>query len=378
MASLEQVILKLDNSQFLKSLNQPNENIKREDFRFYVATNYLYFFCLIIHFFLLIIFTCLEVNIMAVFNVFSCAVFLAVLQINKKGKLNTAYNFAIAEVALHAALATVCLGWESNFCFYSMYLCCFIMFTPFLTLRIKVIETALTSILFVIAYIIVLVSNPIYQLDKGILGAIGAINIAAIISLLSFIFYLYFKITDDLGKKLKRAAEVDGLTGAYNRRFFNEYLEIEVKRILNQLQYNTAECQIDFGIAIIDIDDFKKINDIYGHLAGDNVLKQVVQIIKAAIFSRDIVCRYGGEEFVILFTQASNEGAVRTAEKIRKGIQEHSFYLNDDVKEGHITVSIGFASFSEGCSSDVNSILEIADARLYAAKIQGKNKVIYQ
>ncbi len=378
MASLEQVIFKLDSSRFLKSLNQPNENIKREDFRFYVATNYLYFFCLIIHFFLLILFTCLEVNIMAVFNVFSCAVFLAILQINKKGKLNTAYNFAIAEVAIHAALATICLGWESNFCFYSMYLCCFIMFTPFLRLRVKVVEIAMTSMLFISAYIVVLFNAPIYRLDKGILGAIGAINIAAIISLLSFIFYLYFKITDDLGKKLKRAAEVDGLTGAYNRRFFNEYLEIEVKRILNQLQYKKGECSSGFGIAVIDIDDFKKVNDIYGHLAGDNVLKQVVQIIKETIFSRDIVCRYGGEEFVILFTETSDEGAVKTAEKIRKNIEKHNFYLNDDAKEGKITISIGFASFSEGCRGDVNSILEIADARLYTAKIQGKNKVIYQ
>ncbi len=126
---------------------------------------------------------------------------------------------------------------------------------------------------------------------------------------------------------------------------------------------------------MIDIDDFKKINDVYGHLVGDTVLAEVAHIIKAVIFERDIFCRYGGEEFVILFTNTSEPGAMIAIEKILRTIEKYEFMINKNSKI-HVTVSAGFASL--GAESNIYRLLDIADKRLYAAKKTGKNKVVYE
>lgn len=183
----------------------------------------------------------------------------------------------------------------------------------------------------------------------------------------------------DLNLKLKTLAERDGLTGVYNRRFFNEYFAIEMQRALNQVNHKPEEKhQMNFAMAILDIDDFKKINDTYGHLVGDCVLKQMVEIIQNITFSRDIVCRYGGEEFAIIFTKTEREGAIQASEKIRQEIENYKFFFNDEVKEGHLTISIGFSCFNDDFKIGEKDILQIADERLYLAKTSGKNKVVFE
>ncbi len=182
----------------------------------------------------------------------------------------------------------------------------------------------------------------------------------------------------ELNQRLKELAQTDGLTGAYNRRFFNEYYEIEIAKTLNCKKYKLQNMvQTDFSIALLDIDNFKNINDTYGHLVGDKVLKQLVILIKKVVFSRDIVCRYGGEEFAVIFTGTDKKSSVEAAEKIRRVIEENQFYFNKDCTEGHLTVSIGLAGFYEDYING-KDILKTADDRLYKAKVSGKNKVVYE
>lgn len=146
---------------------------------------------------------------------------------------------------------------------------------------------------------------------------------------------------------------------------------------MNQINFKPNEDhEKNFSIAIMDIDDFKKINDTYGHQAGDVVLRQIVSLIKNLIFSRDIVCRYGGEEFAVIFTEGSKEGALRSAERIREEVEKYNFYISNEMREGHITVSIGFATFDEAYSDGICNVLRVADDRLYKAKATGKNKVV--
>ncbi|MBN1499457.1 MAG: GGDEF domain-containing protein, partial [Spirochaetes bacterium] len=309
--------------------------------------------------------------------IFSIIIFSANLIFNEKGKLHLAFHLAIFEITIHAALATICIGWESNFCFYSVAICSVIMFSTFLKMKIKIIDVALSTILYLFAFAYVVIYPPLYNVDKFIIGAMGLSNILIIIPLLTTIFYSFYNATEILNQRLKNASEIDGLTGVYNRRFFNEYSEIEIKRIINERNYaKNMNYTSNFALAIIDLDDFKKINDTYGHITGDNVLIQTVNIIKKIIFTRDIVCRYGGEEFVVLFTKTSKEGAIQAIEKIRKEVERSEFIFNDDVKEGHVTLSIGFASFDDSNFNNINDILKLADDRLYAAKSGGKNKLI--
>lgn len=193
------------------------------------------------------------------------------------------------------------------------------------------------------------------------------------------------KVLKNLNDELQRAykiledrAEHDELTGAFNRGYFNHYYKKELERALSHYKYQMNDpTGMNFGIALVDIDNFKKVNDTYGHLAGDEVLKQVVSLIQNHVFKRDYVCRYGGEEIVIIFTRTPKVNAILAAEKIRETIDNNIFYFNDEYPEGHVTVSIGVAFFSDDYDSDVkHDILNIADQRLYIAKRTGKNKVI--
>ncbi|MGE5472966.1 MAG: diguanylate cyclase [Ignavibacteriales bacterium] len=178
-------------------------------------------------------------------------------------------------------------------------------------------------------------------------------------------------------KRLIEMAEMDGLTGAYNRRFFDQYYELEVKRAQNQIRYKPEQGKhMNFGLAMLDIDNFKKVNDTYGHLAGDNILKQLVETIKEVSFTKDIICRYGGEEFIVLFTRTDTQGAVIASEKIRQEIEAKKFFFDEDYPNGRITVSIGVAVFDDDFTKYNKDILRVADERLLLAKKLGKNRVV--
>jgi diguanylate cyclase (GGDEF)-like protein len=185
-----------------------------------------------------------------------------------------------------------------------------------------------------------------------------------------------------LNQELQRLAEVDSLTGAYNRRFLDQYLEIEVRRAANALRHDRDGTDpvvgMNFGLAILDIDNFKRINDTFGHPVGDRVLVQVADLVRQSAFSRDIFCRYGGEEFVLIFTRTSREGIYQAAEKIRHNVEQHPFHLSEQEPAYRMTVSIGAAAFGDTPGRSASDVLRIADQRLLQAKSTGKNKVVFE
>ena len=156
----------------------------------------------------------------------------------------------------------------------------------------------------------------------------------------------------------------DGLTKAYLRRYFLFRLEEEVKSVK----------RYGGGIAVLmmDLDLFKKVNDTYGHQAGDKVLKEFVIIVKSLSRSTDLVARYGGEEFAILATETSKEGAGYYAERIRSNIERHKFDIG--AAKINITVSLGVASYPLDAEK-MNDLMAKADEMLYKAKEGGRNRV---
>jgi diguanylate cyclase (GGDEF)-like protein len=187
---------------------------------------------------------------------------------------------------------------------------------------------------------------------------------------------------EKLNEELKRLATHDSLTGVYNRRFFNEYLEVEITRAKNSIDHNLQPISasgndLNFGLAMIDIDHFKPINDTYGHLVGDKVLKQSIEVMKRHIFTRDVLCRYGGDEFALLLTRTSSQGILQAVEKIRREINEQIFIIDEAHKSLHITISAGLVSFDEVVNKDSLEILKLADDRLLRAKAQGRNRIVY-
>jgi diguanylate cyclase (GGDEF)-like protein len=165
--------------------------------------------------------------------------------------------------------------------------------------------------------------------------------------------------------KLRKLSREDALTGLLNRRMILERATAEWVR---WRRYVSA-----FSIMIIDVDDFKSINDRYGHLAGDQVLKLIANTIKRSIRAVDVVGRLGGEEFVVMMPETSAEGALAASQNILNGIRQ--VQLRTDDFSIQITVSIGIASVSYD-DKNLDSLLQRADVALYAAKRQGKDRAV--
>ncbi len=158
----------------------------------------------------------------------------------------------------------------------------------------------------------------------------------------------------------------DELTGVYNHRYFKDVIRKELDLANRYLQ--------PLSLSIVDIDNFKHYNDTNGHLAGDNVLRQVAQILSQGVRRTDIVARYGGEEFALILPATDKEGAMIILEKLRRDIETYPFPNAEKQPSGKVTISLGVATFPND-AKEVREFIEIADKGMYIAKSSGKNKI---
>jgi len=166
-----------------------------------------------------------------------------------------------------------------------------------------------------------------------------------------------------LYQEVQELSIVDGLTGTFLRRHFLERFEEELQR--------SRHHQLPLSFLMVDIDNFKKCNDKYGHLVGDVVLKNIAHLLGEGVREIDLVGRYGGEEFSLLLAETDKESALQIAERLRLSIEEHQFKAYDEV--GKVTISIGLATFPED-AQEGEDLIDKACA-LYKAKQSGRNKV---
>lgn len=156
----------------------------------------------------------------------------------------------------------------------------------------------------------------------------------------------------------------DGLTGLYNHRHFYDRLEEEFSRAS---RYN-----MPLSLVFFDLDDFKRINDVYGHTCGDMVLKKIGQVLKSVARESDIPARYGGEEFVIVLPNTDKQGAFDLACRIHSIIRSHRF---EQLSGKQVTISVGVATYVDGNLPSFNDLVSIADEGLYKVKRSGKDHV---
>ena len=165
-----------------------------------------------------------------------------------------------------------------------------------------------------------------------------------------------------INHELKHAASTDRLTGAWNRRHFEKIENIEIEKSRRSKQH--------LALLMIDIDNFKNINDIYGHQMGDQILIEIISLIQANIRETDILARWGGDELVLLVSNLLTNEAVSLAEKLRCLVEEHNFQT---IGTGIVTISVGISEFRNEDNSD--TLIKMADDALYTAKIAGRNIV---
>lgn len=329
-----------------------------------------------VHVFLLFIFCIFHIRPLFYFNIFSVLIYsfcFWLMRGNREHYL-AIYFITYAEVILHTIAATLCLGWKYGFAQYiiaiipvGFYIC----YT--LNVRQRKFAIATVSALFAAATFLickfisfftepaVVVDNIALELSLYVFNALCAF---AFLIIFSLVFIFEIKLSSNQLKHqnaiLDKLASTDPLTGLYNRRSMDIFLS------------QAVETESNFALIMCDIDDFKKVNDTYGHDFGDVVLKDVARITTAQVKGQGYVCRWGGEEILILLNNASEESSFRIAENIRRNVANRVFDLNEKWIRCSLTLGIALHNSKEA----VEDTITRADYNLYCGKRNGKNTVV--
>jgi diguanylate cyclase len=249
-----------------------------------------------------------------------------------------------------------------------------IMVSVFYFQRRKVVFGLLISLLsFIYLYAEQMTQYSIYQLNEllAMLGALivgGAVALGIVSRGAELLKFLRTALASEQELRIQnilmdKLSKTDALTELYNHMSFHEYLD--------ELILHGEKHHLDFTLAVLDIDRFKKVNDTYGHRAGDAVLKRVASVLRDMVSPNDFAARYGGEEFAVLFTDTSPESAVEQAEHIRKSI---ALMKHPELDYQPVTISIGIHSYEQGCRKE--ELFIGADEALYEAKRNGRNQTV--
>ncbi|MCR5655623.1 MAG: GGDEF domain-containing protein [Lachnospiraceae bacterium] len=324
------------------------------------------------------VFFSLEIYPLAVYNVGVVLFYLLeVVMIAKFSKPTVFFVFSLCEIMFHSVMATVLCGWDWGFMLYTIGLVSLAFYMCFTLSYVKRglrIAFAVTIAIYLIYFFTLAMTNrisPIYgDISEHVKNSMYYFN-----TFLSFGFILFVSVLfsaevrfmqrnlESENKTLSEDANFDPLTHLHNRRSMNDILKERVTEAQSKDKH--------FSLLMIDIDSFKAVNDTYGHEMGDEVLIEVATIIKEEVREEDVVCRWGGEEILVLVDD-SYQVAVTVAERIRKAVANHLFRLDEKVV--HITITIGAAEYTEG--DTIRELVASADERMYYGKQHGKNRVV--
>lgn len=326
------------------------------------------------HVCLLFFFGCFKVYPMVYLNIFSVALYIFCFLWIRRGKnLLFPFNIVYIEVIVHSAIAALLLGTESGF---TMYLIALLPLGYYASYYFSVSKKQSNPMFYITisagTFVLVRIAGnfiePMYSYgNEKVDRFIYIINyFVAIVSIVMAYSTLMnqIKILERLrlkqNKQLEKLSKTDSLTGLANRRSIEE-------------RYAQAETlKEDYALILGDLDNFKRVNDTYGHNAGDIVLKMVADSFKHSVREEDMVCRWGGEEILVFLPKCDKADAIAIAEKIRESISR-----TEVMAEGerlYVTMTFGVALSKSG--KDFNEIVKKADDRLYAGKRSGKNRVI--
>lgn len=322
-------------------------------------------FILLLVFGLTAFFVVCEFKALVYFSIPTILVYLFSYILIAKDKLYHHVYLVIFWITLYMCVTTVFLGYGCGFHLYCFSMIPVSFVIDYMAYKMKAarINAKYLSIGIGAAYLLctghVSRAGSVYTVEDDVASVFWLFNAAAVL-----FFLIYFSnfmmrsvvISDD---KLEKAAMTDRLTGLYNRHY-----------ILNRLD-DLKDDDMYVCLAIVDIDDFKKINDVYGHNTGDEVLRRVSEMMREEC-GDCIIARWGGEEFLILMKQ-DEASAGRTAEHMRERIASESIHTDSDLPI-HVTVTVGLSQRAEGRSID--EWTKDIDEKLYVGKNSGKNRVV--
>ncbi len=334
----------------------------------------IYSFCLIIHAFYAILFTCVGVKTLAVFNYFSTAMYFTGLITVRSNKGTVVWLLLMYfEIVVHSVLCSYVMGFNYQFTLYSLAIIPVTYFVTYLDPAFKhsMIVSSVLALVNALTMLFTLYSSIYFipehnDFPPEFINLIAQLNLTvAILIIISFSVIFVVKINLDLNTlkkqndKLDFLANYDQLTGLRNRNHIRSIFEIY------------SRSTKPYCVILGDIDDFKHVNDTFGHNAGDEVLRTVSAIIKKNVGDRGEVCRWGGEEILII-VRGTTEQCIALNELILDQIR------NATVVSGRyrikITMTFGLCDYSD--ATNIEKLISLADKRLYIGKKNGKNQIV--
>lgn len=330
-----------------------------------------------VHVILVSIFTALRVWPLVIFNIGSVITYLRCVHIIKYGyekELIKTFYITYLEIILHSFVATIFVGWRFGFTQYIIGLIPFgyYMCVTLIDDRKKYVIPTILGFIALFSYVscrmISMFAGSVYQLNVSqgvelIIYIFNSILNFAFLFLVTLIFIMEMQAAANKLRSqnvvLDNMASIDPLTGLYNRRSMQDFFE------------QALQTEEDFSLIMCDIDNFKKVNDTYGHDFGDVVLKDIAHIISKQVNESGHVCRWGGEEILIL-CHVKIDRTCQIAENIRSQVEKHIF--NCHGTSIHCSLTLGIASHRYG--NTVEDTITHADRRLYYGKQNGKNRVV--
>jgi len=338
--------------------------ISRDNYRLYVALNYLSYLGFGAHALFIPLFFWIGVPELAIFNVFSTLLWALAYFLNHAAHHREAIIIAAIESITHAALATYFLGWDSGFHYYFLPIILFL----FINHKQNILTIIIEAVIIFAGYLWLSVythdAEFAARASTSVLDGLRFMNIAVNFSAFAILGYFFRIASIRSEEQMELLATTDTLTGLFNRRKMLESIEQEVVRYQRD--------QKSFLLVITDIDHFKKFNDNYGHDCGDYVLQQVSLLMKDSLRQQDVVARWGGEEFLIMLPETELEGGILAIEKLRETLANTLYEYKGN--QFSVTMTFGVTVYDGRC--DVDTCIKHADEVLYAGKRGGRNRVV--
>ena len=316
-----------------------------------------------VHVFYLAMFMITDTFFMIVLNIISILIYLLFFVLVKKGKY---YIYALCcgfEIITFMSISTVVCGFVAGFQLNIIGLCIVSFFTVYFNSQRRdvtraIVWTIWSVVIYLGLHFYMSFNDPYYALDKWLIVTLYAFHSISAFGFVVSYLLIFLKYAMDLEDRIKMESRTDKLTQIHNRYDLYNYLD-------------SIKDKNGYALAIFDIDDFKTINDTYGHVYGDYVLKTIARL---ADDNNDFfVSRYGGEEFVVIVKlEDDSEDVFDLIDSIRKMIDEYSFSFEGI--DTHVTISCGIAKYTGEISID--EWINLADNKLYECKNSGKNKTL--
>lgn len=319
---------------------------------------------LALHIVFLVFFAWARLDALALFNLGSVAFYAVMLLLAKRGRLTEVLLLTTVEVVLHAWLALSALGFESGFEYYVFAMVPPAFFHPGWRLHAKIGYLLALSVAY-IALDLSLGTHPARTgLSEETLGYVRYFNTFAAFGFVAYVTHFYAWVARKAEAELAHLATIDPLTGLFNRRHMLRMVDLELAR-LNRSGKAAA-------IVLVDIDDFKSVNDGFGHDCGDAALKTIADSLRRVMRGQDHVARWGGEEFLMLLPETDLEGARTLAEKLRAQVDATPIIANGQPLQ--LTLTAAVTAFGPG-DSFTRKLSEV-DHALLQGKREGKNRVV--